>query len=180
LKTIAERRRQFYEACRADGRFPADGMSAAIHEAAHAVVAVVIGLRVLSTTLAIDSDPPRNSYTRLTFSRRSRAVDPVVVNLAGQAAEVMFGKKQGDWRRMTVTDGTSDIELATLAAGFATDTHAEAVALLDHLWAVTLRLVRRRRDTIERVAAALLDRETLQGDEVRELVRRTPVPNLPL
>jgi ATP-dependent Zn protease len=44
--------------------------------------------------------------------------------------------------------------------------------MMDELWRDTLRLVRLNWRAVQRVADALLDRGTLQGDEVRAIIER--------
>jgi hypothetical protein len=139
-------------------------------------VAEVVGHKVVLLTLAVDREP-WHPYCRIRNpgdwppdTRRT-----IVHGLAGQAIEVLSGWKRGDWRRMSrgVADGTSDRERAIFDADKLAWQRPRQETL-DHLWAATLRLVRRRRSTIERIAASLLERETLSGDEVRALIGSRP------
>jgi hypothetical protein len=161
-----------YADWRAKGRYPAVLRREAVHEAAHAVVAEAIGLEVVLLTLAVDREP-WHPYCRISNPgdwppdiRRK-----IVQGLAGQAVEVVFGWKRGDWRRMSrgASDGTSDRASAIVNADKLAWQRPRQETL-DHLWIATLRLVRRRRSTIDLLSEALLERETMSGDDIRALI----------
>ncbi|MGD0123469.1 MAG: hypothetical protein ABSC46_13025 [Candidatus Limnocylindrales bacterium] len=171
-RMMEQRLPALYAKWRAKGRYPAVLRHEAVHEAAHAVVAEVVGHDVLILTLAIDREP-WHPYCRILNPGDwpSEIRRTIVHGLAGQAVEVLSGWKRGDWRRMSrgAADGTSDRSCAILNADkLAWERPRQET--LDHLWIATLRLVRRRRSTIERVAGVLLERETLQADELHALI----------
>lgn len=89
--------------------------------------------------------------------------------LAGPASDVLFGYARGTWRgsrRAASTHVEDDRRAARELAATLSEPDT-----IEHLWNLTARLVRLQRATVERVASALLQRETLTGDEVRELLR---------
>jgi hypothetical protein len=157
---------------RAAGRCPAFLRREVIHEAAHAVIAEGLGgHEVVFVTLEY-----WHPFTRVKALRYGSGVERrrVVYALAGQAAEVVAGWSRADWRRMSrgECDGTSDRERALAAARSICWQDKGLSEMMDELWRDTLRLVRLNWRAVQRVADALLDRGTLQGDEVRAIIER--------
>ena len=135
--------------------------------------------------------PEEDRYMRT----REELLDTIRVALGGRAAEqVVFGRIS--------TGASSDLELASVTARAmvadfgmgrpcararcaATPARsqpetlalrdAEEARLTDEAYADALAICERERDALERLAAALLERETLDGAEVRELLAAVAV-----
>jgi cell division protease FtsH len=171
------------------------------HEAGHALVAHVLGgagavqkLTIVARGGALGymlSLPEEDRYMRT----REELLDTIRVALGGRAAEeAVFGRIS--------TGASSDLELATATAramvvdfgmgqtvrtrtlrgdagALAPETlalrDAEEARLTDEAYADALAICERERDSLERLAAALLERETLDGAEVRELLASVAV-----
>jgi len=161
-----------YESWRASGRFPPFLHREARHEAAHAVIAEVLGLSVVFVALSARPDAERtHPIVRHLVPGRDDPrgqVRVAIVALAGSAAD---GR---DWRRVRDAEGCGDRASARKAAEAVTETRAEGEALLNHLWAVARRLTSRHRAAIDRLAAALLVEDTIPGQRVRAIVADGP------
>jgi hypothetical protein len=88
-----------------------------------------------------------------------------MVALAGEVAQRRYSP-----RSIRIDHGASDRHVVANYA-FRCSSSAEQADLLVTLWDTQARdLVRRWWDAIERVAAALLERESLSGDDVKRLL----------
>ena len=156
----------------------------AYHEAAHAVIGRVLGLTCGHASIS----PAARTATRPYEAGHAKIRDPwltiwdweqreryrdarqafrgtIIANMAGAEAEVEFF---GQCRR---GDGDDRHKISLLMDSRYAEIPADNWDRYEaRLRAHTRRLVRRHRDAIERVAAALLDRGTLQPDEIDELL----------
>ena len=171
------------------GRPVAQDRHTAVHEAAHAVAAVVVGVDRL---VCADVDAGRTTMTMTEHWTQAVVEGRLTMMLAARAAEELI-------LGAATTGATQDLEDATvLATGFhakwgfgirglvsesadvaVTDPRIrEAVrATLDEAYVRAMDLVRTQREAIERVADALVARRYLDGGEVKALVAGPmPVP----
>ena len=150
------------------------------HEAGHAVVAAVLGLAGGSVTIEPDHDSAGHTYvpdpwaTLWHWEQRGKFRDAssaflatVIARMAGAEAEsVLLGQValgDGDDRDQINLLAESEIEIPL-------DDWPKFEA---RLRAQTRRLIRRHRQSILRVAEALIERGTLQANEVESLIRIT-------
>ena len=106
----------------------------------------------------------------------------VMVAMAGEAAEcVLGGRDVPDWTRGARGDreGISgalvdlgDRTSVAVYVGGARETPYSSAHYFDYLWARTLMQVRASWPVVEAVAAKLLERETLSGDELEAEIKR--------
>jgi ATP-dependent Zn protease len=147
----------------------------AYHEAGHAVIALILGYKVGKVTIK-----PR--YSQLTLGRTegiqpgeassNRVVDreatDIKIDLAGPLAEQLINPAPfdeliengsgGDWRSARRT-----------ARSFGLNTPREAEILIVRYALESAVLVQQHQEAITRVAAALLEHETLVGDEIKRI-----------
>jgi ATP-dependent Zn protease len=130
--------------------------SAAYHEAGHAVIGRMLGIACVYATIR-----PDESQAHTAFVGEPDPLEQVLVLMAGHEAEVEFGViawdngDQDDRREIWAKLAEADL-----------DQRCEP-----RLRRATRVLVRRHRNAIERVAVALLERETLLADEIDALLR---------
>lgn len=146
------------------------------HEAGHAVAAEAVGHSVVLLTLdAYGVHGAGYAFCRIALptpngSETLRRL--VIYSLAGPATDYLLGYSRGTWQHSARNPGghlTDDRRVARELAGTLTPPDNDS----ERLWRLTLRLVRLKRAAIERIASELLRRETLSGDDVRELIRET-------
>jgi hypothetical protein len=160
------------------------------HEAGHAVLAVVLGCKVKTATIiptaeyegrVVRSNPLRGlkselqrqgSRTRsakrggiaLTPQWRSRVEQAISITLAGPLAEYRFNPRS--------RDGCFDDYFPIAALAYSVCGSAKSArAFLDKQEIATQHLVNRHWRRIERVAALLLERGKLSGDDLSKVVR---------
>ncbi len=163
----------------------------AVHEAGHAVAAVVLGIDALE---AVDVDAGRTLLRQRPFSTQAEAEGRLTMMLAARAAEeVILGSSSSGCGQdledatalaghMRASWGWGDAGLVStdLQAARVDPRHAAAVRkALDAAYARAVDLATESRDAIERVAEALLRLRYLDGDEVRALVAG-PVATAPV
>ncbi len=151
----------------------------ACHEAGHAVIARVLTLDCSSATIEQDHDSAGHAITSDPYAclhewevrgkvRMPNAVfhARIIAYMAGAEAEIaLLGRCRGG-------DGEDRYQIALMAEQLdIPDEHWDRVE--PRLRAMTRMLARRHRALIERVAAALIDRETLSREELDELVGRS-------
>ncbi|WP_442754271.1 AAA family ATPase [Methylocystis sp. JAN1] len=169
----------------------------AIHEAGHAVAFLAAGQEIESVSLIQRGPVAGGTFVRQTLYGLGRRADldaEVVATLAGRAAEeAAFGEVSAS----AVADLASATQMlarahAAQGLGFslihhddpsvllASDTKLRDVVEADlrRLYALALDIVRRRRAEVERIAAALVERRFLSGDDVAALVAK-PKPSAP-
>ena len=167
-----------------------DRHSTAIHEAGHAVIARVLGLTCGSATIIPNEDEDEAGHALIAdpwktasdwdqalmeaverggsfrcHDARSAFRGRIIAMMAGAEAEnELLGRcSGGDWHDRT--------EIEWMAA-------SRATKFPDDLWQryeprmrrQTRRLVHKHRDKIERIAAALLEHDTLHPDEIETLI----------
>ena len=136
----------------------------AIHEAAHAVIARVFDVSFRSVTIV-----PREGFLGacnfFAYDFYCDREGRILASMAGRAAELeFFGSTAGNYR-------VDDELIAAKLHGWPKIGGVEASKLHEpSLRQRALRLVEVHRDKIERVAEALLERQTLTADEVDKLL----------
>lgn len=135
------------------------------HEAGHAVAAYFADIPFQHVTIKADAD----AAGHVMFLRPARGIAGMhkrgIVALAGEAAQRRFNPRSV--RRL---HGTGD---RAQVVAFALDrtSSAEQAELLAQLWGIQAReLVQFRWPSIQRVASALLARQVLDGEQVRQLI----------
>ena len=161
----------------------------AVHEAGHAVAAVVLGIDRLT---AVDLDAAKTTMSMRPYSTREVVEGRLVICLAARAAEELMtgaptngaGQDLHDATGLAMelhgTWGFGALGLVSVPREVAIHDRPlrEAVrATLDHAYAKALDLVRTHRSAIKRVADALIARRFLDAGEVQALVAG-PVPTL--
>lgn len=97
-----------------------------------------------------------------------RLLEPrIVVDLAGAIAERKSGRRY-DW-----VGARTDLANASNAATYCVTSERESVPYIGWLWARAAFRVDFHWPAIETVAAVLLDRDTLDADDLRELLSRS-------
>jgi ATP-dependent Zn protease len=136
------------------------------HEAGHAVAAIVRGVRVKHATIAPSGN--RAGHIRLLGrvpTQTGAMHDRGMIALAGEAAQRRFSP-----RSVRRHHGGSDREAVRRFALDASGSAKVAQCLVDLWQAQADDLVQARWATIQRIAAALLERQTIDGAELRRLV----------
>ena len=129
------------------------------HEAGHAVIGRVLGLEGGLVTIVKDDIGDGRAAFRASGTVEAR----IVMSLAGREAESVFGFDNAD-NEMTEGAGYDRSHIGFLCA------EAGQVIDIERLRRKTRRLVQKHRASIDRVAHALLERKTLQGDELDALM----------
>lgn len=145
----------------------------AYHEAGHAVAA--LALRIPVKRVSIVGDAKRGVAGHV-YLGPSRSVDAMhkqgIVALAGEAAQRRYNP-----RSVRAHHGGGDRQAVAEYALERTGS-GEQATLLARLWELQARdLVEKRWDTIQRVAIALLEWQTLDAERVRTLAFRAHVAN---
>lgn len=168
-----------------------DPKNVAIHEAGHAVIGRVLGLRCGATTIVADhetaghsiiEDPMEtfqeweNDFRKQVFeggepnyrNLSTAYIGSIIAKMAGAEAEVVIiGHCEGG-------DGNDRREISKMFDSGYTEIPPERwmryEARMRHQ---TRRLIRRHRAKIEQIAEALLSRKTLQPEEIDEIVGMT-------
>jgi hypothetical protein len=170
-----------------------DSFWTSIHEAGHAVAAIVLGLPLKLVSIAEINDPDTDGISRERFDHGNicwadyfgngtEAVLPWMIEaLAGPAAESL-GRAHGfRWS----DGGSKDLETArafaalSLYRGTITEdqvltfdlTDPALRSAVDHAFHEARLLLEPRRATVSRVARVLRDRKELSGEHVAEIVR---------
>jgi ATP-dependent Zn protease len=141
---------------------PAQARRIAIHEAAHAVVSRLVGLKSGGATII----PDANGNAGKSFVRdEPDNIATVITCLSGRAAEeIVFG---------FAFDYGCSIDDAKALQLLAADGFREGVYLkiaYGHCLEDARKLIARNRAAVERVARALLAQETLTGAEIDQLM----------
>jgi ATP-dependent Zn protease len=146
---------------------------AAVHEAAHAVAALELGLPLDHVAMAGDGINPRTgAYTNFGQYEAWRLMeerpnDMAPMSLAGTSAENYFFNS-------SIRDGaTVDMQIIGSAGGAPSDDPAEVMEWLQPWVDQTRAIVREKRDAIETVAVALMSTDRLSRAEIEELVERS-------
>lgn len=166
-----------------------DPRQVAIHEAGHTVVARMLDFEVGQVTIvpdfelaeagfAIVSDPyaimwtweQKGKFRELDTILRARAI----IYMAGAEAEIeVFGNCLGGDGpdRDQVLDALERVGVAGPATAHLVDSQANYERFEPRLRCWTRTLVKRHRAKIVRLAAALLERKTLNAEEIEALIR---------
>jgi hypothetical protein len=140
----------------------------AYHEAGHAVIAFRLGYEVKWVTIK----PRYGSLGRAEITHGNPSPDDIRIDLAGPLAEALVNSASFD--EMIQLGARGDWQWARrstrnfVALGFING--REKGILIDELLHETRALVRRDKQAIARVAAALLERKTLTGDDIKRIV----------
>lgn len=146
----------------------------AYHEAGHAVAAFLNGFEIEFATIKRCGDAagmvkalPKGKLDLRNGSPHMRAKieSCLIMTLAGDAAQRKFAPRSSrNWQTSSDRESATDMALAVCGTG------ESATAYIAWLAIVTRDLIQSRWQSVERVAAALLEKETLSGQEVREAI----------
>lgn len=141
---------------------PSRREKAAFHEAGHIAVAWALQATLYETD--IRHDPPFNGRAVYGITGDIGAsVERIIATLAGPTAQRRFAPREDDC-------GGEDRERAAQHLIALCRHEAAATIVLRHCQAEASRLVAVNWDAVEAVAAALLDREFLTGDELNAIL----------
>jgi cell division protease FtsH len=173
----------------------------AYHEGGHALLSYLMGdvspvqkVTIVSRGQALGYTlhlPEEDRY----LHTREELIDVMKIALGGRAAEeVVFGRVTNgaandlekvtslarsmvfEWGMSeTVTSRTMRADNYALSEETKRLRDSEQARLTDEAYAEAVRLVEKHRSALDRIAAALLDRETLSRDELLDLLADTPV-----
>ena len=154
----------------------------AYHEAGHAVVALLLGMRLRSVTILFDEEhhnkglcscEPEKGLDRVDEwplpRREAWANRRITFVIAGPIAEKRFTN------RTNRAGSSADFDEAVRIAEKVSLSDREAERQIDWLWerANNLLAVKETWKAVEEVAAALLAQQTLTGRAVKKIVRQT-------
>lgn len=148
----------------------------ALHEASHAIAVLELGHTLIEASIKTDYETGSGGYVKSILSGagqgdgdpRPPVLDDLVISLAGPLAQ----KTPHDTRIGSIDD---DYIRAVRGAVMHSVAFPDAGSINDILDRATVRareIVETRRDDIRLVADALLDRETLTGDETIAIIER--------
>ena len=153
----------------------AERRAIAFHEAGHAVIACELGLQIKTVSIVAgedwsgrfvyDGDPLEGIDPDCEDSDRGhrRAEKMIIVALAGPVAHVIAAPDSWDPEQGGYHDGRGDCEIANNLASSLNFSEETVRAHLKYLKVVANALVKETRDTIEKVAAALLEKGRSTG-----------------
>ncbi len=151
----------------------------AYHEAGHAFMAIYVGARVRSVTIEPDRDdgPERHAdiqvaWPRQEFTDRELCTRVVAVALAGPVAEMIY--RGEPYHPGFVAEWAADWRMAWEAATLLVPDQRQRLLYLEQTAGGLYRLLDRE-DHWAAVAAVvdnLLAHETLEGEEVEEIIRQ--------
>jgi hypothetical protein len=152
----------------------------AIHEAGHAVVARVLGLRGGTATLVPDAASDQSGHANATIADPWQTIEPdgspstrpawltirvrILTLMAGAEAERELAGS------MNIEDGGDRVEIARLAAAPESELQDCFAEYEPRMRMQTRRIVRRYKSVIAEVATALLEQTTLSPEEIDALV----------
>lgn len=144
------------------------------HEAGHAVAAFLYHFKIDFATIKSDGDAagmvrcyPRGKMDLYSASpiMRNKIERNIIVTLAGDIAQRKFAPRSSrSWQLTADRSAASNMALSVCGTG------ESATAYLAWLYIVARDQVHGRWNLVERVASALLDRETLSGDDLRHVI----------
>lgn len=141
----------------------------AYHEAGHAVIGFVLGYDVGKATIckqsllgSVEVSSKRYSSAEDDFDDS----DDICIDLAGPLAEQLVSRIP--FEELICHGACGDWQSARKTAGRINRQYADR--LIDMLMEETRALVEHYKEAIARVAAALLEHETLTGDEIKRLL----------
>ena len=139
----------------------------AYHEAGRAVIALRLGYEVGKVTIK-----PRQGVLGRADIRNRTSPDDIRISLAGALAEALVNPNDGEIQLGALYDwrNTRRSTREFVALGFING--REKGILIEELLQETRALVRRDKEVIARVAAALLTHVTLTGDDIRRIMER--------
>ncbi len=147
----------------------------AYHEAGHAVAAIVRGVRVKHATIAPSGNSAGHVHLPGHMPKQIGAMhDRGMIALAGEAAQRRFSP-----RSVRQHHGGSDREMVREFALRASGSAKVAQCLVDLWQAQADDLMQARWAAVQRIAAALLERQTVDGVELRRLVFMPERPSAP-
>lgn len=154
--------------------------STAHHEAGHAIARFRQRLAIRSVTIEEDEEsfgrashnPPGEWFQpdiEVDRRTRNRIESEIICALAGPEAECRF---MGNDDAPYGAGSQADLDVAALLACYVCGDDDEASAYMEWLRIRARNLVRSEWELVEVLAAALLDRKTLSGHQVRKVLRR--------
>lgn len=157
--------------------------ASAYHEAGHAVMAFLLGHRITSVTIKPGVTAEGESYSGMVYSRprgridfdvstpamRIKVENMIMVTLAGDVAQRRFNPRSSrNWHASADRSAAADMAFSQTSSG------EQATAFLAWLHIRTRDVIHGRWNVVERVAAALMDRETLSATDLREVIFGRP------
>ena len=143
----------------------------AYHEAGHVVVGLKLGFEVREVTIKPKSRTLGNVQAQVGEASSNRCVDrdaaDIKLCLAGPLAEQLVSP---DPFNVLIANGSGRDWRSARRTARQLNTRGEAEVLIVMLALETAALVQQHRDAIGRVATALLEHETLTGDDINSLV----------
>jgi ATP-dependent Zn protease len=142
----------------------------AYHEAGHAVIALKLGYDVKVTTIKPKYGALGKTMSQPGAASSDRCVDldaaAIKIGLAGPLAEQLVSPVRFD---ELLTNGCRHDWRSAKRTARQLNTRGEAEILIVMLALETATLIQQHREAIARVATALLQHETLTGDDVKRL-----------
>jgi cell division protease FtsH len=143
----------------------------AYHEAGHAVIGLRLGFVVRKVTIKPRALTLGNVEAKVGEASSNRCVDrdaaDIKFALAGPLAEQLVSPDPFD---VLIANGSGKDWRCAKRTARQLNTQREAEVLIVMLALETKTLVEEHKDAIVRVATALLERETLTGDDLRSLI----------
>ncbi|MEM6731933.1 MAG: hypothetical protein AAF658_10275 [Myxococcota bacterium] len=145
----------------------------AVHEAGHAVMAVLLGRPIVHVQIEPQPETKMRSPTVLPKRRvedsaeRAHLEGEAMLALAGLSAERVLGVASQE----SLVASRADLEIATRVARL-TVGGARADKAVAHHISVVERMLERRRELVVNLAKTLLEKQRLSGDDVRAIVPR--------
>ncbi len=154
---------------RAELVIEANRYAIAVNAAARAIVAIALRMPVKRVTIAPDEEARRRVMSGRIPDSSVKQLNIAMAELAGNIAIAELGLP------LLIDDADGD-DLDAHSALDLWDDFGDLVSfdrLLAYARARTVNMVQAKRDAIRAVADALIERQTLSGAEVREIIKRT-------
>ncbi len=143
----------------------------ALHEAAHAVMALVVGGTVKEVSLAANPERGWAAYTDVKWNGQTEWPEVFMQYLAGYAAEITLCRLSRWHRRKAQHGAANDIERTLRIAKTLTFSEGERSALVTLQFERTKTLVKELRRPIRAVARELLTHKALSGKQVLAILK---------
>ena len=146
-------------------KFTSQEIRTAYHEAGHAVVCLVLGLRIERVTIVPDDESFGSTYYRKS-SKNTRDIEEVILSCAGSVGEILLLHHPGEIQALT-------LELFQDIVGREVFNSVSKMELEDQrafeCWNIARDIIASCAGAVMTIADALLARKILSGDEVQSL-----------